>query len=171
MHSIHKKMVLSVAMALSICLFSVYSVFADTINVYANTDPESSTVGLLIDAMRSDPSYDPHNQYVCARISETQYRLAFGKKLTGSCITYTYTQSVYNTPASITRGTANSIYINSNGYYYAGNVSGALRNSRAETYAFQAVLVVAAVIIVLLILFRMFRRTRTNKSSYYTVRG
>lgn len=166
-----KKVVNSLVITIAACLIFAYSVYADTINVYANTDPESSIVGLLIDAMRSDPAYDPHNEYVCARISESQYRIAFGKKLSERCVTYTYTAASYAQPASIVRGSSNSIFVNNNGYYYAGNVTGALRSSRAETYAFQSVLIVAAIVVVLIILFRLYRRTRTNKSSYYTVRG
>lgn len=171
MHKKPIKVLLSAWIALGLCLFYVYSVYADTINVYANTDPESSIVGLLVDAMRSDPDYDPHNEYVCARISESQYRIAFGKKLSQRCVTYTYTAASYAQPASIVRGASNSIFVNNNGYYYAGNITGALRSSRAETYAFQSVLIVAAIVLVLVIFFRLYRRTRSNKSSYYTVRG
>lgn len=163
----------AMAAIVAVCLIILFPVccFADTFNLYANTDPDSTVVSLLISAMKNDSNYDPYNEYVCCRTSENQYKIAFGKKLSGSCTVYTYTSSSYGIPASISKGSASSIYVNSNGYYYTGNVNGALASSKAETFKFQYVILMIAILIAVFVVFRLFRRTRTNKSSYYTIRG
>lgn len=164
------KKVFSVLISLILMIVFVPVVAGDTINCYSNTDPESSTVGLLVNVMRSDPAYDPFDQYVVCRSSDTTYTLAFGADLNAGATVYIYTQQLAGVPARLTRSEAASIAVNDHGYYYCGNAFDGIVNSRAESYKYQSVLIVAVVVIVLLILLKLFRRSAHNKIAYYSVR-
>lgn len=151
-------------------LFS-FPVFADTVTLYGNIDDSSNTANILVDVMRNDSSYDPYNEYAVVRAGEYDYRVYFGKKLSGSdLVFYRYTPSTYGSAASIQRGTANSLTINRNGYYYVGNTEGALASASAENYKVGVVITVAVVVIVFFVIFRTFRKTEGNKVHYYKVR-
>lgn len=165
-----KKLLLPIIMVIIICAVSPIAL-ADTVNLYANIDDSSSQCNMLIDVMRSDTNYDPYNQYAVVRAGEYDYRIYFGADLSDSELTfYKYVPSRQGTPASLTRGTANNLTINKNGYYYVGNVEGALASAQAEQYKLGAVITICAVFIVLLMLFRTFRKSEGRKGKYYSVR-
>lgn len=159
-----------IPISLILLLVCVLPVSADTLSCYANTDPESTTVGLLVNAMRSDPAYDPFNQYVVCRTSDNQYVIAFGPDLQSGATLYVYTQQYAGVPARISKSSASSISVNSNGYYYAGNAFDGITSTRAETYKYQSVVVVAVIVILLVVLFKVFKRSSKTKMSYYAVR-
>lgn len=162
---------ISCIVALFLLFFSRIYAFADTVTLYANIDDSSNTANMLVDVMRNDAAYDPYNEFAVVRAGEYDYRVYFGKKLSGSdLVYYRYTPSTYGSPASIQRGTARSLSINKNGYYYVGNTEGALASAAAENYKVGAVVSIAVVVIVFFVIFRTFRKTQGNKVHYYKVR-
>lgn len=145
--------------------------YADTVNLYANLDDSNTSCNILIDAMYNDPAYDPYNQYAVIRAGEYDYRVYFGKDLSGGdLVYYQYTPAQYQNPASISRGTANSLTINRHGYYFVGNVDGALSSQQAENYKTGVIISMAAIAIVFLILFGRYRHSEGRKAKYYSVR-
>lgn len=149
-----------------------FTVWADTVNLYANLDDSNTNCNILIDAMYNDPKYDPYNQYAVMRTGEYEYRVYFGEDLNGSeLVYYQFVPAQYQTPATLSRGTASSLTINRRGYYFVGNVDGALSSSQAENYKVGAIITIAAIIIVFLLLFRTFRKSEGRKAKYYSVKG
>lgn len=156
---------------IGIMLFSATS-YADTVSLYANIDDSSSQCNILIDAMRSDENYDPYNEYVVLRAGDRDYRVYFGPDVKNKvAVWYKFTPSYQQAPASLQRGITNgSLTINDNGYYYVGNITGALASAQAESYKLGVIITVAAIIIVFVILFKMFRKGSGVKAKYYRVR-
>lgn len=166
-------MKIKIAFFISILLIPLFSLisYADTINLYGSIDDSSSYCNLLIDVMQNDSSYDPFYQYVVLRAGERDYRVYFGEDISSSnLVYYKYVPSYQQVSANITRGTASSLSINTNGYYYVGNVEGSLRSLQADQYKIYSIIGVAAILIILLILFRIFRKTEGRKAKYYSVR-
>ena len=159
------------AAVIGIVLFSVVS-FADSVSLYSNIDDSSSQCNLLIDAMRSDQTYDPYNEYVVVRAGDRDYRIYFGSDLDQSvAIYYRYTPQYQTMPASMTRGSTNgSLTIIDNGYYYVGNIPGSLSSAQAESYKLGAIITVCGIIVVFLILFKVFRKSSGTNAKYYRVR-
>ena len=128
-----------------ICVLLILPLFllpaaADTVTLYNNIDDSNSTCNLLIDAMRSDRSYDPYYQYAVVRSGEYDYRIYFGPDLAGSdLVYYRYIPGTYGSSASMSRGTASSLTINRNGYYYVGNVDGALSSLPSSCLIFRTI--------------------------------
>lgn len=144
---------------------------ADTVNLYANLDDSNTSCNILIDAMYNDPKYDPYNQYAVMRTGEYEYRVYFGDDLSGSnLVYYQYVPAQYQIPASISRGTANSLTINRHGYYFVGNVEGSLSSAQAENYKTGVIISMAAIAILFVILFVRFRHSEGRKAKYYSVR-
>lgn len=166
----NKKYLILPIFALFMVIFAPIGV-ADTVSLYANIDDSSSQCNLLIDAMRSDQAYDPYNEYAVVRAGEYDYRIYFGEDLNGSqLVFYRYQPSRQGIPASLTRGTASNLNINNNGYYFVGNIPGALASAQAEQYKLGAVITVVGIVILILILFKLFRKSEGRKAKYYSVR-
>lgn len=162
-------------LSFTLCIVIFFSMpaiaLADSVSLYSNIDDSNTYCNILIDVMRSDIDYDPYNEYVVVRAGEYDYRIYFGENLNGSeLVYYRYQPTRQSIPASLTRGTASNLNINKNGYYYVGNVPGALASAQAEQYKLGAILTVAAIVILILVLFKLFRKSEGRKTKFYTVR-
>ena len=169
--SMSLKNVIALTVSFIFIIFSIFPAFADTVSLYSNIDDSNNVCNLLVDAMRNDAQYDPYNEYAVVRAGEFDYRIYFGKDLSGSdLVYYRYIPQSYGISASIQRGTASSLSITKNGYYYVGNTEGALASASAENYKLGAVISIAVVVILFFVLFRFFRKSEGNKAHYYKVR-
>lgn len=165
------KIAYSVIFCFMLIITFVLPVGAETVNLYANIDDSSSQSNLLIDAMRSDQAYDPFYEYVVLRSGEYEYTCYFAPDLSKSNIVkLTFVPSRSGLPASLSRSTVSSLTINKHGYYYVGNVPGALSSAQAESYKLGAIVTMAAIAIIVLILFKIFRKSEGRKTKYYSVR-
>lgn len=165
-----KKLSFFIITIVFVCALSI-TVYADTVSLYGNIDDSNNVCNLLVDAMRNDSNYDPFNEYAVVRAGEFDYRIYFGEKLSNSdLVYYMYIPASYGSQARIQRGTASSLNINSNGFYYVGNTSGSLASASAENYKAGIVVSVAVIVIVFFVIFRIFRKTEGNKAHYYKVR-
>ena len=163
--------VMALTVSFIFIFFSIFPAFADTVSLYSNIDDSNNVCNLLVDAMRNDSQYDPYNEYAVVRAGEFDYRIYFGKDLSGSdLVYYKYTPQSYGISASIQRGTASSLSITKNGYYYVGNTEGALASASAENYKAGIVVSAAVIVLVFFVIFRTFRKTEGNKAHYYKVR-
>lgn len=164
-------MMTKILMAAIIMISMIVPTRAETVSLYASVDDSSSTINLLTDIMRNDPSYDPYNQFVALRSGDHEYRIYFGADLTKQSVCYTYTTSYMQNPASLIRSTVDSgLTVNKNGYLCVGNIAGSSASALADEYKTHTVLAVLAILFVILWIFHMFRRQRSSGDRYYRVR-